>query len=154
LNALVILNKNINHKKSRADLAKASLYSGLCISQTRTSICHSISYPLTAHFGIPHGLACAFTMIAIINYLNTKNSTFFTKLANNLGLSSGIILEKKIEKIFHDFKVKEKNRSYIKNKKKLFSLKKNMKTSGRFDNFIYSIDDNALELILKKSYFA
>jgi alcohol dehydrogenase len=110
LNALFMLNKNINHENSRVDLAKASLYAGLCISQTRTSICHSISYPLTTHFGIPHGLACAFTMIEIIKYLNIKNSFFFMKLAKSLGIASGKLLEKKIKKLFYDLNVKKKNK--------------------------------------------
>ena len=76
LSALAKINNNINDKKSRSDLARASVYAGICISQTRTSICHSISYPLTAHFNIPHGLACAFTMVAIIDYISTKNKFF------------------------------------------------------------------------------
>ena len=46
----------------RHELSLLSLYSGLAISHTRTALCHSISYPLTARYGIPHGLACAFTM--------------------------------------------------------------------------------------------
>lgn len=152
LSALAKINKNINDKKSRSDLAKASLYAGICISQTRTSICHSISYPLTAHFNIPHGLACAFTMLAIIDYISTKNKFFFTKLINTLGLASVKEFEKKIKKLFNDLKVKDKNKSYIKNKKKLFYLIKDMQTPGRSDNFIYPIDNNFLKLTLKSSY--
>lgn len=152
LSALARINKNINDKKSRSDLARASLYAGICISQTKTSICHSISYPLTAKLNIPHGLACAFTMSAVINYINIKNINFFDKLANKLKISSGKIIEIKIKKLFYDLKVKQKNKMYIKNKKILFSLKKYMQTPGRSDNFIYQLDDNALELILNKSY--
>ena len=153
LDALFMLNKNINHEKSRVDLAKASLYAGLCISQTRTSICHSISYPLTTHFGIPHGLACAFTMIEIIKYLNIKNSFFFMKLAKSLGIASGKLLEKKIKRLFYDLNVKKKNKYYIKSGKKLFFLKKYMRIPGRYDNFIYPTNDDFLELVLKRSYF-
>jgi phosphonate metabolism-associated iron-containing alcohol dehydrogenase len=153
LNALAKINKNINDKKSRSELARASLYAGICIGQTKTSICHSISYPLTTNFGIPHGLACAFTMSAIVNYINKKNINFFDKLANKLKVNSGKILEKKIKKLFYDLKIKEKNKYYIKNKKKLFFLKKYMQIPGRSDNFIYPVNENFFELILKKSYF-
>ena len=152
LSALAKINNNINDKKSRSDLARASVYAGICISQTRTSICHSISYPLTAHFNIPHGLACAFTMVAIIDYISTKNKFFFTKLINTLGLASVKEFEKKLKKLFNDLKVKDKNKSYIKNKKKLFYLIKDMQTPGRSDNFIYPIDINFLKLTLKSSY--
>jgi len=153
LNALAKINKNINDKKSRSQLARASLYAGICISQTKTSICHSISYPLTSNFGIPHGLACAFTMSAVINYINGKNIYFFDKLAHKLKVNSGKILEIKIKKLFCDLKIKEKIKHYIKNEKKLFSLKKHMQTPGRSDNFIYPVNESFLRLILKNSYF-
>ena len=153
LSALEKINNNINDKKSRSELARASLYAGICISQTKTSICHSISYPLTAHFNIPHGLACSFTMIAIINYIKKKNKTFFLKLTKELELSSVQIFEKKIKKLFQYLKVKDNNKSYIKNKKKLFFIIKDMQTPGRSDNFVYSIDNSFLKLILKRSYF-
>jgi len=152
LSALEKISKNIYDKKSRSELARASLYAGICISQTRTSICHSISYPLTANFGIPHGLACAFTMIAVMNYINTENINFFNKLVNKLKVSSGKVLEIKIKKLFCDLKIKEKNKYYIKNKKKLFFLKKYMQTPGRSDNFVYPINENFLEFILKNSF--
>jgi phosphonate metabolism-associated iron-containing alcohol dehydrogenase len=153
LSALAKINNNINDKKSRLKLARASLYAGICIGQTRTSICHSISYPLTSHLNVPHGLACAFSMLAVINYINKKNNFFFIKLINALGLASFKIFEKKIKKLFYDLKVKDKNKFYIKSKHQLLLLKQYMQTLGRSDNFIYPINDNFLELILRKSYF-
>ena len=153
IDALFKLNLNIYDKKSRENLAKASLYSGICISQTRTSICHAISYPLTAYFGIPHGLACAFTMIEIFKHINSLDSSFFKKLTNKLQISSAKILELKLKKLFIKLKVKEKNKFYIKNKKKLFFLKKYMKDNRRSGNFIYPVNNNFLESILRKSYF-
>jgi alcohol dehydrogenase class IV len=43
-------------------------YAGRAINITRTSICHAISYPLTVHYGIPHGIACARTLPFFIRY--------------------------------------------------------------------------------------
>lgn len=37
--------------------ATASLFSGAAMSLISTSVCHSLSYPLTTKFGVPHGLA-------------------------------------------------------------------------------------------------
>ena len=85
--------------------------------------------------------------------LSKRYKNFFLKLTNALKFSCVEIFEKKIKKLFQDLKVKDKNKSYIKNKKKLFSLIKDMQTPGRSDNFIYSIDNSFLKLILKKSYF-
>ena len=152
LSALAKINNNINDKKSRLKLARASLYAGICIGQTRTSICHSISYPLTSYLNVPHGLACAFSMLAVINYINKKNNFFFIKLINALGLASFKAFEKKIKKLFYDLKIKEKNKLYIKNKHQLFLLKQYMQTLGRSDNFIYPINKNFLEFVLKKSF--
>lgn len=67
--AISALPKALNHPSdlgARADMQQASMLSGLAISQTRTAIAHSISYPLTSHYGVPHGLACSFTLPSII----------------------------------------------------------------------------------------
>lgn len=54
--------------EARAAMQQSSVLAGLAISQTRTAIAHSISYPLTSHFGIPHGLACSFSLERIIDH--------------------------------------------------------------------------------------
>lgn len=50
----------------RTHMQHASLLAGMAISQTRTAIAHAISYPLTAHHGVPHGLACSFTLPTLL----------------------------------------------------------------------------------------
>lgn len=52
--------------QARETMQMASLLAGFAISQTRTALAHSISYPLTSHYGVPHGLACSFTLPALI----------------------------------------------------------------------------------------
>jgi phosphonate metabolism-associated iron-containing alcohol dehydrogenase len=56
------LYKDRSSKKDQTEMAKASLFAGLAFSNTRTTACHSISYPLTTIFGVPHGQACAITL--------------------------------------------------------------------------------------------
>jgi phosphonate metabolism-associated iron-containing alcohol dehydrogenase len=64
---------------ARAHMQEASTLAGLAISQTRTAIAHSISYPLTSHYGVPHGLACSFTLPHIISlYLKQNPGSPFT----------------------------------------------------------------------------
>lgn len=46
----------------RSAMAHGSLLAGLAFSNTKTTICHSLSYPMTAHFGIPHGQAVSITL--------------------------------------------------------------------------------------------
>ncbi|MCQ4261246.1 alcohol dehydrogenase [Stutzerimonas stutzeri] len=59
--------------KARGAMQVASLLAGLAISQTRTAIAHSMSYPLTSHYGVPHGLACSFTLPALIDHYLDSN---------------------------------------------------------------------------------
>jgi len=58
---------------ARRKMQMASVFAGLAISQTRTALAHSISYPLTVHYGVPHGLACSFTLPNIISYYLQTN---------------------------------------------------------------------------------
>ena len=47
---------------AREALMKGAVLAGLAISSTRTALAHSISYPLTAELGLPHGIACSVTL--------------------------------------------------------------------------------------------
>lgn len=153
LKGLDMISKNLNNKKARYNLSKASLLAGLCISKTRTSICHSISYPLTAYFKIPHGLACAFTMVAVMRYLDKKNKNFFKKINKSLNLKSNKELIQKISKIFIKLEVKEKNRKLIGNFRNIMQLINQMQTPGRSDNFILPINEKFIQSILRKSFY-
>jgi len=75
LKALALANKAlpvvINQPDSlnyREMMQQAALMAGLAISRTRTAIAHAISYPVTMRFGVPHGLACSFTLPGLIKH--------------------------------------------------------------------------------------
>ena len=65
--ALPLVMEEPHNLKARQDLQNASVLAGLAISQTRTAIAHAISYELTMKYGIPHGLACSFTLPELID---------------------------------------------------------------------------------------
>ncbi len=46
----------------RSRMARAALLAGLAFSNTRTALAHSLSYPITLRYGLPHGLACSFSL--------------------------------------------------------------------------------------------
>lgn len=48
--------------EARIGMAKAANLAGKAINISKTTACHAISYPLTAHFGVPHGHAVALTL--------------------------------------------------------------------------------------------
>jgi len=50
----------------RARQSLAALQAGLAFSNTKTALAHSISYDMTLHHGLPHGLACSFTLPMVL----------------------------------------------------------------------------------------
>lgn len=52
--------------QAREALLHASLFAGMAFSNTKTSIAHNISYAVTLEKGLPHGVACSFTLPMII----------------------------------------------------------------------------------------
>jgi phosphonate metabolism-associated iron-containing alcohol dehydrogenase len=50
----------------RARMALAALKAGLAFSNTKTALAHSISYEMTLRFGLPHGIACSFTLPMVL----------------------------------------------------------------------------------------
>jgi phosphonate metabolism-associated iron-containing alcohol dehydrogenase len=50
----------------REDAALAALEAGLAFSNTRTALAHSISYEMTLRHGLPHGIACSFTLPLVL----------------------------------------------------------------------------------------
>jgi len=50
----------------RTRMAGAALGAGLAFSNTKTALAHSISYEMTLKHGLPHGLACSFTLPMVL----------------------------------------------------------------------------------------
>ena len=77
LRAIKLIRKNLklafeepDNLEARTNMAMASLFAGLAFNNTKTGACHSISYPMTFHYGVPHGLAVSITIKEVIQYNN------------------------------------------------------------------------------------
>lgn len=66
-----LLKKNLQDIEIRNKLLKASNLAGLAFSNTKTAAAHSMSYPLTISYGIPHGIACSMPIIPLLR-INEK----------------------------------------------------------------------------------
>ena len=55
----------------RNNLLNAATVAGLAFSNTTTAAAHSMSYPLTIHYGIPHGVASSISLIPLLE-INEK----------------------------------------------------------------------------------
>ena len=63
---LPALLKDLRDRELRARMALAALKAGLAFSNTKTALAHSISYEMTLRFGLPHGIACSFTLPMVL----------------------------------------------------------------------------------------
>ncbi len=97
--------ENFEHRKQ---LMIASLYGGMVIAQSSTTLQHSIGYPLTTFYGLSHGMANGVVMKHIMElyypYLNDEIDMLFTHLncsrndfykwLDKLGMKTSLKLDK------------------------------------------------------------
>jgi len=64
------IEKAVNNpsKDARLNMAKAAHLSGKAINISKTTACHSISYPITSYFGVSHGHSVALTIPSFIEF--------------------------------------------------------------------------------------
>lgn len=61
---------NGEDREAREGMMLGSLLAGMSFSQTRTTILHAASFPLTSDFHVDHGRACAVNMIPVLRYVS------------------------------------------------------------------------------------
>jgi alcohol dehydrogenase len=84
---------------ARERMMLSSVLAGMAISSTGTTICHSISYPLTLSKGISHGFACAISLPAVMRYNAKAAEEVLNRIANACGLPNTEELIGQIEKL-------------------------------------------------------
>lgn len=148
LQSLPAITEVFSDPELRAKLALASLFAGLAISQTRTSICHSISYPLTLKYGIEHGIACAFSMIEVYKYNMSSVKEDIRAIEFELGKDAFDTLNY----IFSKYNINSRIASSLPNKSSFSSSIEDFITAGRFENNIRECSERDLIDIISSSY--
>ena len=148
LSALPLINEIPKNLKIRDKLSMASLLAGLAISQTRTSICHSISYPLTLKYGIPHGIACAFSMLEVYKY----NLEYIKGEIEEIEYSLNRDPFSSLEDIFKHHKLNSYLANALPNKTNFTDSIEEFITEGRFENNIRKCNRKDLFKIIVDSY--
>ena len=148
LQTLPIIDEISKSAELREKLATASLFAGLAISQTRTSICHSISYPLTLKYGMPHGMACAFSMLEVYKYNSAFIKDDIEIIAFNLKKDPYIVLKN----IFSQYELNSSFAKALPNKSSFTDSIEDFITAGRFDNNIKKCNRDDLINIITTSY--
>jgi alcohol dehydrogenase class IV len=129
----------------RERLCRASVLAALAFSQTKTTACHSISYPLTLMFGIEHGFAAAMTLAEVYE-INRPATTETEDLDRIFAPHGGIrkwiddTAEGVVRLRLKDFGVTPRDIGLI---------VKNAFTAGRMDNNPVDLDEEAVEGLLR-----
>ena len=88
LNNIEKLKRDQNDITVRMTLFKASNLAGLSSSNTKTAAAHSISYPLTIKYGIPHGVACSLPLLPLLQINRGAIKKELNLIITKLGMNS------------------------------------------------------------------
>lgn len=69
LGALPALADDLDNLELRARMARAAMMAGLAFSNTKTALAHSVSYPITLKYSVPHGIACSFSLSMVMRWV-------------------------------------------------------------------------------------
>ena len=139
---------DLDNLEYRHQMLMGSFFAGLAFSNTRTTACHSISYPLTMLFGINHGFAAALTLFEVL----TRNWEFLKE--KELFLDAWDAYDLNDIESWFDF-VSEGNLKLSKfnvNKEDIPNIVKLSITGGRMDNNPIIFNEKEIEDILNKIY--
>ena len=131
----------------RRTLQEGALFGGLAISSNATALAHSMSYPITAQFGMPHGLACSFTLPEVIRFNGEHAADRIQLIGNTLGASGVEETAKRLEALFIRWEVPAHVRRYV-GDHPVTSLKDRLIAPGRASNNIRDATaDDALGIV-------
>lgn len=133
---------------------KGSYLAGKAINISKTTASHAISYPLTARFGVPHGIAVFLTLpdIAELNYCK-KTERSFKVLFDLFGVKDISELKKTLQNIMTSFKFSRNLSDYGISKSDLASIAAQSIVPGRSDNNPVEVTEEKVLEILRKNNF-
>jgi len=120
---LVALSNNLENLNYRDKVLKASMYAGLAFSNTQTALAHAMSYYITTYKGIPHGIACSFTLPLLIDNIIGK----YDFIDNALTEIFGELSSNKLKDILKELNISTEFSSYTIDKEELIKLQISLK---------------------------
>ena len=126
---------------AQAALQQGSLLAGLAISQNRTALAHAVSYPLTIRYAVPHGLACSFTLPALVDLVTENEAWHRFEDAALAARAKTLLLEQNLADRLLAFVTP----------KEVLDVWAEMFTPGRADNFHLPMTEAGLKKVLRKS---
>lgn len=134
----------------RTYLLRASLFAGLAFSNTKTALAHSISYPLTAYFGLPHGLACALPLVPVLEFNWVHHSERVKIMAKSFGVDATIdSIKKCVIQLFKKLGISTRLRDYGISEAGVKKITESAITRGRADNNIAKVGQDDIMALLR-----
>jgi len=94
LSNVEFLKQNPTDLNVRNKLLEAATKAGLAFSNTKTAAAHSISYPLTIRFGIPHGVASSLSLIPLLEINGEHIKEPLDKIYQTLDITIDELIQK------------------------------------------------------------
>ena len=150
LNNAQFLKEKPSDQNIRNKLLWASTLAGLAFSNTKTAAAHSMSYPLTIHYGIPHGIASSISLIPLLEINGNSIESELNIICNLLNVSLDELINK-INQIpegvlsykLSDWGLKREDLEFLSNESF---------TKGRMDNNIVDLSSKDVLQIFEQLY--
>lgn len=151
LESVFHLKENPDNLEIRSNLLTASTTAGLAFSQTRTAAAHSISYPLTMYYDIPHGIAASISIIPLLTINGPLIKDSLESLYSQFKFTGMAELQSRIREIPESV-VNYRLRDWGIEFNKLNWLASQCFTNGRMENNIVDLSVNQIQDILEEIY--
>ena len=143
---------DLNNLDLRSKVQQASLFAGLSFSQTRTALSHSISYPLTSSLGVPHGLACSFTLPQVLSGVVQANPQRASLIARALGCESNDQAVDFLKGFFKSIELGSYVKRYIDDTDQIQKVTANFINPSRSENNLFSCTEKQAREISTQAY--
>ena len=133
---LPLLANDLTNLNYRNQLLKACMYAGLAFSNTQTALAHAMSYYITNHKGIDHGLACSFTLPLLIDLVIGKYEFIDNALIDIFGELSS----EKLRHVFNVLNISTEFDDYGIDEQELDKIKASLGNTQRAGNSLIALD--------------
>ena len=151
MRSLVSASENPGDIATRATMMQASLLAGLAISQSRTALAHAISYPLTASFNLPHGLACSFTLPALLTFNAASDDGRLADLARGVGYADVESFARGLSALYERLGVGGYLARYLPDRSSVMALSDRMFAPGRAENNLRQASEEQVRALVTES---
>ncbi len=126
----------------REKMALGSLLSAMAFSNSGLGAVHGLAHPIGAHFGVPHGLACAVLLPHVVGFNLKVRYEKFSQIAEKIGVEKTenlpCIMKKFLQRIgipldFRDYEITETDFSTIIAESRSSSMSKNPRQASDED---------------------